>query len=190
MMAWPGIWNAQTGQEIRRFSGHAGPVLGVAFSPDGQLILTGSSDQTAWLWGVETGQPVRQFLGHTDQIWVVAFSPDGRYILTGSDDHTARLWDPATGQIVRQFIGHEASLRSLAFSADGRYVLTGDFEQAYLWQTNLADLIATTCAQLPRDFTAEERALYSITDEAPTCAAQAGRRVPPMQPSLSAGEGG
>jgi WD40 repeat protein/serine/threonine protein kinase len=184
------LWNAQTGQEIHQFSGHAGPVLGVAFSPDGQSILTGSSDQTVRLWEVETRQAVRQFVGHTDQVWAVAFSPDGRYVLTGSDDRTARLWDAATGRNVRQFVGHISSLRSLAFSSDSRYVLTGDLEQAYLWHTDLADLIATTCAQLPRDFTAEERALYNITDDAPTCAEQASRRVTPMQPPLSAAEGG
>jgi WD40 repeat protein len=163
-------WDAPTGQEIRQFGGHTGSVLAVAFSPDGQTILTGSSDRTAWLWEVESGQVVYRFIGHTDQIWVVTFSPDGRYVLTGSNDGTARLWEAATGQIVRQFVGHASLLRSLAFSPDGQYVLTGDLEQAYLWQANLADLIAKTCAQLPRDFTAGERALYRISDDTPTCA--------------------
>lgn len=46
------LWNAQTGQEIRTFAGHVGPVLSVSFSPDGSQILTGSMDGTAMLWDV------------------------------------------------------------------------------------------------------------------------------------------
>ena len=45
--------------EIRRFKvifSSDGPVQAVAFSPDGQTALTGSSDNTARLWDVRTGQ--------------------------------------------------------------------------------------------------------------------------------------
>ena len=167
------LWDSDTGQEIRQFSGHIGAVLAVTFSPDGQMILTGSSDQTAWLWQTETGEVVHRLIGHTDQVWSVAFSPDGRYLLTGSADSTALLWEVATGQIMRQFVGHQGAIRSLAFSPDGHHILTGDIDQAALWQTSLADLIATTCTQLPRDFTPEERVLYSINDDTATCAEQA-----------------
>jgi hypothetical protein len=90
---------------------------------------------------------------------------------------------------MRHFVGHVNSLRSLAFSSNGRYVFTGDFDGAYLWQTNLADLIATTCAQLPRDFTSNERALFSIIDDAPTCTEQAGGTPPTPLPTAAAGGG-
>jgi WD40 repeat protein len=36
--------------------GHEGPVTNVAFSPDSQRIVTGSSDRTLKLWNVSTGQ--------------------------------------------------------------------------------------------------------------------------------------
>jgi len=162
------LWNVQTGAEVRSFTGHNGPVYGIAFSPDNRFILTGGDDHAARLWDVQTGEELRQFLGHTDAIWAVTFSPDGQYVLTGGDDLTARLWDVERGQIVRQFVGHTSALRSLAFSPDGRYILTGDLLGAYLWHTQLDEVIALACNQLPRDFTAEERVLYQV-DETPTC---------------------
>jgi WD40 repeat protein len=39
-----------TGQELRTFSGHTGDVWHVAFSPDGKMITSASSDMTAKFW--------------------------------------------------------------------------------------------------------------------------------------------
>ena len=119
----------------QHFVGHTGPVRGgVAFSPDGQLVLTGSWDTTARLWGRESGQEVRQFSGHSDGVSSVAFSPDGLYVLTGSLDRTARLWETQSGQEVRRFTGHTDAVQSVAFSPDGQYILTGTTDTtARLW---------------------------------------------------------
>jgi len=65
----------------------------VAFSPDGQRIVTASMDKTARVWDAETGQELRKFEGHTKTVTCVAFSPDGKRIATASVDKTARVWD-------------------------------------------------------------------------------------------------
>jgi WD40 repeat protein len=41
---------------IRRFQGHSDWVQSVAFSPDGQTVLSGSADATLILWDVTTGE--------------------------------------------------------------------------------------------------------------------------------------
>ena len=64
------------------FTGHTGYVAGVAFSPDGKQVLTGSFDHSARLWDVATGQTLRIFTGHTDEVRSVAFSPDGQQVVT------------------------------------------------------------------------------------------------------------
>jgi WD40 repeat protein len=40
------------------FRGHSGPVMSVAFSPDGQHIVSGSRDQTICVWNTLTGETV------------------------------------------------------------------------------------------------------------------------------------
>jgi WD40 repeat protein len=66
--------------------------MALAFSPDSNIILTGSWDHTARLWDAATGMPIGPPLLHHDKLWAVAFSPDGKAILTGGDDNKARLF--------------------------------------------------------------------------------------------------
>ena len=91
------LWDAATGRALGQPIMHDGPVWAVAFSPDGQTIVTGSTTG-AQAWDVATGQAMGARLGHRHAVSAVAFSPDGRSILTGSDDSHARLWD---GQLAR-----------------------------------------------------------------------------------------
>ena len=127
-------WQRQTHLPLRTLRGHFEDVTSVAFSTNGQWIVTGSWDQTAKLWEAASGREVRKFEGHTAPIWCVAFSPDGQWIVTGSWDQTARLWEVASTRELRKFEGHSAPIRSVAFSPDGQRIVTGSWDQtARVW---------------------------------------------------------
>jgi WD40 repeat protein/tetratricopeptide (TPR) repeat protein len=113
---------------------HAEEVVCIAFSPDGNRVLTGSEDDTARLWDATTGQPLGDTMKHAGDVLAVAFSPDGKTLLTGSDDHTARLWDASTGRPLGNPLKHEDAVTVVAFSPDGKKLLTGSRDDiARLW---------------------------------------------------------
>ncbi len=104
--------------------GHADDVWGVAISPDGKRIASGSFDKTVKVWDVESGIELMTLRGHEDRVGPVAFSPDGRRIVSGSMDRTVRLWDATTGEELMKLIGHDAEVQSVAFSPDGGRILS------------------------------------------------------------------
>jgi WD40 repeat protein len=112
---------------------HAKEVSGVAFSPDGRLLATGSDDHTAQLWEVASGREVSR-VTHDDWVWWLAFSPDGQTLATASQDGTARLWEVASRQERARFT-HGGTVWTIAFSPDGRLVATASYDQtARLWE--------------------------------------------------------
>ncbi|MEL6491963.1 MAG: hypothetical protein AAFQ95_18565, partial [Cyanobacteria bacterium J06621_3] len=71
-------------------------VHSVAFSPQGDRIVSGSGDNTLRLWDLEGNAIGAPFEGHSNSVSSVAFSPQGDRIVSGSDDHTLRLWRVGT----------------------------------------------------------------------------------------------
>jgi WD40 repeat protein len=116
----------QTGQEILALKGHTARLECVAFSPDGQRLASGSSDQAVKVWNAHTGQQILTIKGAGS---AVAFSPDGTRLLSGSSDHTVKVWDAHTGQLTLSLQGHTGSVHSVAFSPDGKRLASGGGDQ-------------------------------------------------------------
>ncbi len=141
-----GIWiyDAETGEELDLLTGHTSSVNSVSFSPDGETLATGSSDETIRLWDTNTGSHIHTLTGHTDYVRSVSFSPDGETLASGSRDKTIRLRDTNTGSHIRTLTGHTDYVRSVSFSPDGETLASGSSDRTVrLWDVNTGSHIRT-----------------------------------------------
>jgi WD40 repeat protein len=122
------IWDVASRQQIARFSVDSPAVTALAFSPDGRLVATTSSNSRIQLWSVPSPQhPVREIVNFPGVIKALAFSPDGRILASASDDATIDLSDVGTGRLIGlPLTGHLAAVEAVAFSADGTTLASGD----------------------------------------------------------------
>ncbi len=98
--------------------------FGVAFSPDGKLLATGSDDKLVRLYDVSTGKELKALPGHDGAVRRVAFSPNGKLLASGADDRKVVLWDVAAGKETKTFKVN-GGIETLAFSPDGKLLVAG-----------------------------------------------------------------
>jgi WD40 repeat protein len=124
-------------------TGHTSPVWSLAYSPDGQTLLSGSGDGTVKLWDL-AGRRLRtslvarlDLLGSVDR---VAFAPDGRTFACGCDQDrgdNCQWWDVAARRRRRQVYRAHGTYDGpvpVAFAADGRAFAAGlAMDSVTLW---------------------------------------------------------
>jgi WD40 repeat protein/serine/threonine protein kinase len=104
---------------------HAGAVLSVAVSSDGERIASSSQDGIIKIWDAKTGQELRSIHAHDSHARSIVFSPDGQSLASGSWDRTVKIWDAHTGQERNTLKGHQLKVWNVAFSPDGKLLASG-----------------------------------------------------------------
>ncbi|PQO44306.1 WD40 repeat domain-containing protein [Blastopirellula marina] len=131
------IWEVATGELKQSLSGHRDAIYSVAFSPNGQLLATGSYDKEAILWDWQSGSPLTTLTGHNDAIYDLAFRPDSKVLATCSADRTVKLWDVASGERLETFGEGTDETNAVSFSPDGKRVAAaGADNRIRVWQVS------------------------------------------------------
>jgi WD40 repeat protein len=131
------LWESASDKQLISIPVHnIGWVNDIAFSPDGKLLATSSTDifvtnGTVEVWDVATGE--RLFVLADDSSATttpqgLAFSPDGKRLAVGYSDNVAKIWDVSTHQPQSQpslvLRGHSVLVWRVAFSPDGARLAT------------------------------------------------------------------
>jgi WD40 repeat protein len=160
------LWDTRSGAQIGSpIIGHASWVYGLAFSPDGKTLASGSADDTILLWDIEkrevSGIP---FVGHNDQITSLSFSPDGRMLASAAENGEIILWDVQTHQIITMLTQNGSfylPVHSIAFSPEGENLISADYDgKMMLWDVGPDRWKHATCQRVGRNFTRAEWAYY------------------------------
>jgi len=126
--------------------GHSSSVNTVAYSQDGQLILSGANDSTVKLWRALDQKltfTIDGVLGPNGVPGPAALSPDGTLIAVGAINEL-RLFRSADGGLSRILAGHAGTVNSVSFSGDGLMLASGsDDATIKLWGVSNGTLVRT-----------------------------------------------
>jgi eukaryotic-like serine/threonine-protein kinase len=126
-----GIWDTSSWKLIETLNGHTSTIRTLAFSPDGQQLVSGAEDEMALVSPTHarrlSNQMPRLLRGPEwiDRTPSIAFSPDSRFFAGSAADGQIKVWRSDTFETVNSF---PLEARTVAFSSDGQYVLGEAFD--------------------------------------------------------------
>src|SRR3990167_7613569 len=89
------LWDVETQQARSVLQGHSNYVFCVSFNPMGNIIASGSFDESIKLWDVRSGSSCISTLpAHSDPVCSIDWNKDGTLLASASYDGNLRLWSP------------------------------------------------------------------------------------------------
>ena len=129
------LWDANSGELLRTFTGADEFSSSIAFSPDGNTLAAAFVTQvifwntTSWeKIATLSGQSVGTTVGYNLGVGQISFSPDGEYLATANMDGMPTIWDLDTYQKVLSLVAEMLPPKGIAYSPDGKSLATGGDE--------------------------------------------------------------
>ncbi|MEM7031314.1 MAG: BTAD domain-containing putative transcriptional regulator [Chloroflexota bacterium] len=127
-------WLSKIGQPYQIMHGHTNVVYDLVFSPQEDMVISCSGDQTIGLWDVETGDIIHQIRIPGRSIRSIDISPDGKMLVSTGPNESVCLWSLPDGEWLQAFHGHSRDIDIVRFSPDGKMVVSAGIDATIrLW---------------------------------------------------------
>ncbi|KHJ93393.1 WD domain, G-beta repeat protein [Oesophagostomum dentatum] len=115
----------------------------------GNLVVTGSCDQSCKLWQIDSGFLTQILVGHEGTVTSVALADDERVVISGATDKKVIVWNVRTGDIAHSLVC-SAPLTAVSLTADGTVAFSAS-EDGWLeaWSTDKGKLLSSFNAHRP-----------------------------------------
>lgn len=122
---------------------HPGWVLAVAYSPNGEFIVTGGDDNKVKIWNMD-GTLHHTCTGHSSDITNVKVTPDNAFVVSSSRDDKIKIWDIATGELIQTIEAHTDDVNGIDISPDGSKIVSASSDSTCkIWSFSSGELLST-----------------------------------------------
>ncbi|XP_067116836.1 PWP2 small subunit processome component [Osmerus mordax] len=138
------VWEWQSESYVFKQQGHFNNMAALAYSPDGQYIVTGGDDGKVKVWNTSSGLCFVTFTEHTSSVTNVTFTSSGFVIVSASLDGTVRAFDLHRYRNFRTFTSpRPTQFSSLAVDPSGDLVTAGaqDSFEVFIWSMQTGRLL-------------------------------------------------
>lgn len=138
------VWEWQSEHYILKQQGHSSDMTSLAYSGDGQTIVTGGDDGKLKLWNAANGFCIVTFSEHSGPITAVEFSQNKKILVSAALDGTVRAFDIVRYRNFRTFTSpRPVQFSCVAIDYSGELVAAGaqDEFEIFLWSMKLGKLL-------------------------------------------------
>lgn len=115
---------------VQTLTGHAHSVRAIA--AHGDVLISGSYDNSVRVWKISTGETVKILRGHQQKVYSVVLDVKRNRCISGSMDTSVKIWDLDTGDCLFTLDGH-TNLVGLLDLQDGRLVSAAADSTLRIW---------------------------------------------------------
>jgi WD40 repeat protein len=137
------IYQISTGALLIDFAAHPFLVSSIAYTPNGNYIVSGGDDNKVKIWDTN-GVLVHTLTGHGGDVTNVKVTPDGNHVVSASKDDKIKIWETATGTLVNTISGHKKDVNCLDVSPDGSKLVSASSDSTCkIWNFSTGSLLST-----------------------------------------------